>query len=89
MRVRGLIALGLGAAALAACSRAGPGHDKAWFAIHAGERASEIAACQADPGRLSATADCVNAEAADADAHASKFYDVRKPASRVAGPGGL
>lgn len=81
--------LGLGLLGLAACSGSAPGHDKTWYAGHAAERASEVAACQADPGRLSGTRDCVNAQAADADAHAATFYDVRKPASRVAAPGAL
>ena len=70
MRARLLLALGLGAGALAACSQPAP-------------------ACQNDPGRLGATANCVNAQSADADVHASKFYDVAKPAPRVADPGKL
>jgi hypothetical protein len=48
-----------------------------------------VATCQADPGRLAATPNCVNALAADADAHAAHFYDAPKPASRVQKPGQL
>jgi hypothetical protein len=75
----------LGPAALAACSQPAPTHDKAYFAQHDAERATQLAACQNDPGRLAATPNCVNAQSADADA--SKFYDVAKPAPRVADPG--
>ena len=81
--------LGLAAAALAACSPAAPVRDKAFYAANATARAQQLAACQADPGRLGAGADCVNAQAADADAHAQHFYDVAKPASRVVQPGNL
>jgi hypothetical protein len=88
MRVRALFGLGF-LAILAACSLPAPGHDKTWYAGHAAERSTEIAACHADPERLSGTAECVNAQSADADAHASNFYGVQKPASRVAAPGAL
>jgi len=77
------------AMALGACSPAGPGHDKAYYAANAGERATEVAACQKDPGRLAATPDCVNAQGADADAHARHFYDPTTPAARVTRPGSL
>ena len=89
MRARLLLALGLGAGALAACSQPAPTHDKAYYVKHEAERTSQLSACQNDPGRLGATANCVNAQSADADVHASKFYDVAKPAPRVADPGKL
>jgi len=82
-------ALSLAGAALAACSPAAPNHDKAWFAANAADRASTVAACQKDPGRLGATPNCVNAQAADADAHAQHFYDTPTPAARVDQPGKL
>jgi hypothetical protein len=89
MRPRLVLTLGLAAAALAACSQPAPTHDKAYYAQHDAERATQLAACRNDPGRLAATPNCVNAQSADADAHASKFYDVAKPAPRVADPGKL
>jgi len=81
--------LALTSLALAACSPQAPTHDKAYYAANATERASMVATCQADPGRLAATPNCVNAQAADADAHAAHFYDAPKPASRVQKPGQL
>jgi hypothetical protein len=87
--LRLLATLGLAAAALAACSPAEPSHDKAYYAANAAERATKLAACQNDPGKLGATPDCVNAQAADADAHTKNFYDVQKPAARVQQPGKL
>jgi hypothetical protein len=90
MRCLRLIAgLALTSLALAACSPQAPTHDKAYYAANANERASMVATCQADPGRLAATPGCVNAQAADADAHAAHFYDAPKPASRVQKPGQL
>ena len=84
-----LAALGLAAAALSACSPAEPSHDKAYYAAHEAERATKLAACQNDPGKTAATSNCVNAQAADADAHTRNFYDVQKPAARVQQPGKL
>ena len=81
--------LGLAAAALAACSPAEPSPDTAYSAAHDAERASKLAACQNDPGKRAATPNCVNAQAADADAHTKNFYDVQKPAARVQHPGKL
>ena len=72
-----------------ACSQPAPTHDKAYYVRHEAERTSQLSACQNDPGRLGATANCVNAQSADADVHASKFYDAAKPAPRVADPGKL
>jgi hypothetical protein len=87
--IRRLAALGLAAAALAACSPAEPSHDKAYYAAHDAERATKLAACQNDPGKMAATANCANAQAADTDAHTKTFYDAPKPASRVQQPGKL
>jgi hypothetical protein len=87
--LRLLTALGLTAAALAACSQAEPSHDKAYYAAHEAERTTKLAACQNDPGKMAATSNCVNAQAADADAHTKNFYDVQKPAARVQQPGKL
>ena len=84
-----LAALGLTAAALAACSPAEPSHDKAYYAAHDAERSTTLAACQNDPGKLAASPNCVNAQAADADAHSKTFYTVQKPAARVQQPGKL
>jgi hypothetical protein len=84
-----LAALGLGVAALAGCSQPAPSHDKAFYAANAPERTRQMAECQNDPGRLAATPNCINAQSADADAHAAHFYEVPKPASRVADPGKL
>jgi hypothetical protein len=75
--------------ALAACSPPTPAHDKAYFVAHDADRAAQVAACQADPGRLAATPACINAQAADAEVHAAHFYDAPKPASRVQKPGSL
>jgi hypothetical protein len=80
---------GLAGAALAACSPTTTSHDKAYYAAHAADRAATLAACQNDPGRRAATPDCVNAQAADADAHAQHFYDTPTPAARVDQPGKL
>lgn len=90
--MRAHLALGLGfaaAAVLAGCTPAEPDHDKAYWRAHDAERATKLAACQNDPGQLAARPNCVNARAAEADAVTSKFYDVRKPASRVDKPGSL
>jgi hypothetical protein len=87
--LRLLAALGLAAAALAACSPTEPSHDEAYYAANAAERATKLAACQNDPGKMAATPNCVNAQAADADAHTKNFYDVQKPAARVQQPGRL
>jgi len=76
-------------AALTACAPAPPAHDKAWYAAHADARAQALAACRVDPGRRQASAGCVNAQAAEADARTAHFYDAPRPASRVAAPGQL
>ncbi|MEW5688169.1 MAG: EexN family lipoprotein [Pseudomonadota bacterium] len=89
MKVRRLCVLVGAAALLAACSEPSPSRDKAYFAAHETERATQLAACQNDPGRLSSTPNCVNAQAAESDARTARFYDVPKPASRLANPGAL
>ncbi|MBV9511532.1 MAG: EexN family lipoprotein [Caulobacteraceae bacterium] len=76
-------------AALAACAPRAAVHDKAFYAAHADVRAKAVAACEANPGGVAGTPDCVNAAAADADAHASHFWDAPKPASRVKPSGQL
>jgi hypothetical protein len=89
MRARFFLAFGLVAGSLAACSQPAPTHDKAYYVRHEAERANELSACHNDPGRLGVTANCVNAQSADAGVHASNFYDVAKPVPRVADPGKL
>jgi len=77
------------ALAVAACAPAAPARDKAFYATNVDARAQTLTACQADPGGLGRTADCGNARAAEADAHAARSYDAQRPASRVAQPGPL
>jgi hypothetical protein len=84
-----LAALGLATAALSACSPAEPAHDKAYYVAHDQERSAKLVACQADPGKMAATANCVNARTAEADVHTQHFYDLPKPTSRVQQPGKL
>jgi hypothetical protein len=76
-------------ATLAACSPGAPTQDKAYYAAHPDERMRQLTVCQNDPGRLASTTTCVNAQAAEADAHAARFYAAPKPAPRVADPGKL
>ncbi len=76
-------------ATLAACSPAAISHDKAYYAAHGDERASQLTTCQTDPGRLGLTPNCVNARAAEADTHAGRFYDAPKTAAYVADRGKL
>jgi hypothetical protein len=87
--IRPIAALGLAISALSACSPAEPAHDKAYYAAHGPYRAAKLTACQNDPGKMAATPNCVNAQAAEADAHTKDFYDVKKPASRVQQSGEL
>ena len=76
-------------AALAACSPPEPAHDVAYYRDHPDARTAKMAACRADPGKLAATANCVNAVAADGAAASQKFWQVQKPAARVQDPGKL
>lgn len=88
MRRLGILAVG-GLAVLAGCAPRTAVHDKAYYAAHAQARASAIAACNDNPGGLGGEPDCANAAAAEADAHAARFFNAPKPASRVAAPGQL
>lgn len=85
------LAAALGGLALlvAACSPAEPDHDIAYYRAHPDERATKMAACQNDRGKLAATANCINALAADSEATSKKFWTVPKPASRVQDAGKL
>ena len=89
MRASIILILGLSAAVMAACSPAPPTHAKAYYTAHTQERAAALLTCQADPGRLSTTPNCLNAQAAEADAHAQHFYDAPAAASRVMQPAKL
>ncbi len=88
MRARLILGVAL-ALALAACTPAEPARDKAYWRGHDAERAMKLAACRNDPGRQAATPNCISAQAADADAHTEKFYDLPATPSRVAKPGAL
>jgi hypothetical protein len=81
--------LALAGAALGGCSPPAAPHDKAYYARHAADRSAELAACRNDPGRLARRANCINAQAADADAEARRFWAMPKPVSRLARPGVL
>jgi hypothetical protein len=89
--MRRLLLVGAAAAlaALGACSPGVVTHDKAYYAAHADERTRQLNACQNDPGHLGSTPNCVNAQAAEADAHTAHFFEATKPARRVADPGKL
>lgn len=76
-------------AVLSACSAPEPGRDVAYYRDHASDRAAKLAACRANSGRLQRTANCVNAVAADGQVASQRFWNVSKPAPRVAGSGGL
>jgi hypothetical protein len=43
-------------------------HGVPWYLANAASRNATVAICQADPGDLAATADCINAAAAAKDA---------------------
>ena len=84
-----LLVTGLSLLELAACSQPAPTRDKPYYLVREAKRATQLSACQTDPGRLAATSNCINAQAADAEVHASRFYDASRPVSRVAAPGRL
>ncbi len=86
---RPFLVLGAAAAALAACSRPEPAHDVAYYRDHPDERATKMAACQNDRGRIAATPNCINALAADSEATSKTFWTTPKPAPRVQDPGKL
>lgn len=81
--------LSLVALMLAGCSPAGPAHDKAYYLAHADDRAAMLERCRNDPGGLGKSANCVNALAAAGDVESNRFWDVKKPRSRVENPSGL
>jgi hypothetical protein len=72
--------------ALAACSPPEPGHDVAFYKDHARERATQLATCGNDPGRLEKSPNCINALRADADAASEKAWSTPKTPSRVRNP---
>lgn len=80
--VRDLTILAAAGTALAACSppRA---QDIAFYRSHAAERTARLAACRSDRGRLAATADCINALAADSEDSSRRFWSAPAPAPRV------
>lgn len=78
--------LGLVALTLAGCNPAGPAHDKAYYVAHADERGAMLKRCR---GGLSKSANCVNALAAAGEVESNRFWDVKKPRSRVENPSGL
>jgi hypothetical protein len=58
-----LVALGLATTSLPAM--AATAHTVPWYLANPGKLHSTLAACQADPGDLNATPDCINAESAN------------------------
>ena len=87
--LRPWLVLGAAAAALAACSPPEPAHDVAYYRDHPDARATKMAACQNDRGRIAATPNCINALAADSAATSQKFWTTPTPAPRVQDPGKL
>jgi hypothetical protein len=87
--LRPLLVLGAAGAALAACSPSESAHDVAFYRDHPDVRATKMAACQNDRGRIAATANCINALAADSEATSKRFWTTPKPAPRVQDPGKL
>ena len=81
--------LGLIALTLAGCTPAGPARDKAYYLAHADERGEILERCRNDPGGVGKSANCVNALAAAGTVESNRFWDVKKPRSRVENPGGL
>ena len=81
--------LGLVALTLAGCNPAGPAHDKAYYLAHADERGAMLERCRNDPGGLGKSSNCVNALAAAGEVESNRFWDVKKPRSRVENPSGL
>lgn len=87
--MRRLAFLGLVALTLAGCTPAGPARDKAYYLAHADERGEMLERCRNDPGGLGKSANCVNAMAAAGDVETNRFWDLKKPRSRVENPTGL
>ena len=84
-----LVATGLAALTLAACSPGETPHDVAYYRDHADDRAAQMAKCRNDPGNLGKTPNCLNALRADADAASEKAWTLPKTESRVRDPGKL
>jgi hypothetical protein len=74
---------------LAGCSPAEPVRDKAYYLAHADDREVMLQRCLNDPGGGGKSANCVNALAAAGEAESNRFWDVKKPRSRVENPSGL
>lgn len=74
---------------LAGCNPAEPTHDKAYYLAHADVRAALLERCRDDPGGRGKSANCVNALAAAGETESNRFWDVKKPRSRVENPSGL
>ena len=87
--LRLVLAVGALEGALVACSPSEPSNDIAYYRGHPDARASKMAACGADRGKLAATSNCINALAADSEAVSKTFWTVPKPAPRVRNPGQL
>lgn len=88
--MRKLLLIALGAVvALSACSPAKPVHDKAYYAAQDADRASTLAVCRNNPGEAAKDANCINADAAQADVDRKKFWTVPTPQTRQTNPGKL
>ena len=87
--MRRLAFLGLVALTLAGCTPAGPARDKAYYLAHADDREVMLQRCRNDPGGGGKSANCVNALAAAGEVESNRFWDVKKPRSRVENPSGL
>ncbi len=86
MRLVGL-SLGLMGLGLAGCGAPEATHDRAYFVGHPDERAQALVRCHNDPGRLSATPNCLNALAAESEAeHDRAFHGARPTTGGVSRP---
>ncbi|KFA30048.1 EexN family lipoprotein [Xanthomonas vasicola] len=59
-------------AALSGCKDEQPVQTVAWYKEHAPERATMLADCRANAGQAAASANCINAEKADAETETAK-----------------
>ena len=87
MRRLGL--LSLIAVGVAGCTPAAPARDKAYYLAHTADRGAMHERCRNDPGGVGKTVNCENALAATAAVESRRFWDVKKPPSRVGNPSGL
>ena len=79
--------LGVAALSLAGCGAPEATHDRAYFVDHPDDRARALVRCHNDPGRLSATPNCLNALAAESDAeHDRAFHGARPTTGGVSRP---